>query len=562
MTWLKNTSIRTKITAAFVVMVAMIGGLGIFAVVQTARVNAVATEINEIWMPSVRMLSEMRYFSVRHRANLSYLFTAADEKARGDVEGRLKNMVDGVQSRMAPYEKVISSANEREQYRSFQSAWRNYLAATDEIVRMVRKGEVQQAQANFAKSVGQLALVSEDLLEKLVALNDQGADDADTRGDEMYATARTLIWSALGLAVVFAVVAGFLLTRSVASPVVAMTQAMIRLANKDMSAKIPAIGQTDEIGKMAEAVQVFKENMIKADEAATREAEEQKAREARTKKIDALTTTFDSDVSLVLKTVASATTEMQATASSMTATAEETSRQATAVAAAAEQASTNVQTVASAAEELSSSISEIGRQVNTSAKIAGKAVEEANTTNASVQGLAEAAKKIGDVVKLINDIAGQTNLLALNATIEAARAGDAGKGFAVVASEVKSLANQTAKATEEIADQIGSIQTATQEAVNAIGSIAKTISEINEIATTIASAVEEQSAATQEIARNVQQASKGTGEVTSNISGVNQAATDTGAAASQVLSSSAELSKQSETLRGQVETFLSAVKAA
>jgi methyl-accepting chemotaxis protein len=260
----------------------------------------------------------------------------------------------------------------------------------------------------------------------------------------------------------------------------------------------------------------------------------------------------------VVGVVASASSEMESAAQSMSATAEETNRQAGAVAAASEEASSNVQTVASAAEELSSSISEITRQVTQSSDVARKAVEEAAKTNATVKGLAEAAQKIGEVVNLINEIAGQTNLLALNATIEAARAGEAGKGFAVVASEVKSLANQTAKATEDIGRQISAIQSATEAAVGAIQGIGKTIEEIAKIATNIASAVEEQGAATQEIARNVQQASAGTQEVTSNISGVTKAATETGAAAGQVLTAARELATQGDTLKKEVEGFLAA----
>ncbi|MDP6390476.1 MAG: methyl-accepting chemotaxis protein [Alphaproteobacteria bacterium] len=266
--------------------------------------------------------------------------------------------------------------------------------------------------------------------------------------------------------------------------------------------------------------------------------------------------TMASNVSEVTDIVASAAAELQNTAESMSATAEQTSKQSSAVAAASEQASTNVQTIASAAEELASSLEEVGRQVTESSTIAQSAVQEAQKTNEAVEGLATASSKIGEVVDLINDIASQTNLLALNATIEAARAGDAGKGFAVVASEVKSLAGQTAKATEEIGSQITSIQGATQEAVSAIKGIGETIDKINGIASTIASAVEEQSAATQEIARNVQQASTGTQEVSSNIGDVQKAADETGQSAGQLLEAAGELSKQSETLKQEVEGFL------
>ncbi|HVI87906.1 MAG TPA: methyl-accepting chemotaxis protein [Dongiaceae bacterium] len=386
-------------------------------------------------------------------------------------------------------------------------------------------------------------------------------DAARTEMQQIDSRARTAMMATVVVIGVIMLLLAWAIGRGISRPVVALAEAMKRLSSGDKSVSVPIIGR-DEVAEMASAFGVFKENMIKAEALAAQEMEAQRQRAERARLIEKLTGEFDHDVSDVLETVASATTEMQATASSMTSTAEETSRQSSVVASASEEASMNVQTVATATEELSASVAEISRQVTQSAQIAGRAVEDANRTNVQVRGLAEAAQKIGEVVSLINDIASQTNLLALNATIEAARAGEMGKGFAVVASEVKNLANQTAKATEEIASQIGGIQQATGEAVKAIQSIGTTISEINEIATTIASAVEEQGAATQEIARNVQQAAAGTQEVTTNIAGVSQAASMTGAAAEQVLGAASELSKQSDTLRRKVETFLSAIKAA
>ena len=358
-----------------------------------------------------------------------------------------------------------------------------------------------------------------------------------------------------------------------AGPIKRMTDAMTRLASGDKAVDVVGVERKDEIGQMAKAVQVFKDNMIAAERLQTeqREAEKKQTDEReerqrvateRAKRMGDLTQAFDKVVNEVLGKVSITTSELQASATSMTATAEETSRQSTTVAAASEEATTNVQTAAASAEELSASIAEISRQVGKSSKIANDAVDQVRHTNDTVRGLAEAANKVGEVVGLINGIASQTNLLALNATIEAARAGDAGKGFAVVAAEVKTLANQTAKATEEITAQIVSIQSATGGAVTAIEGIGATIKEINEIAGSIAAAVEEQSAATQEIARNVQQAAAGTREVSSNIGTVSQAAGEVGSAASQVLSGAESMSMQAKNLKREVDDFLAGIKAA
>ncbi len=346
-------------------------------------------------------------------------------------------------------------------------------------------------------------------------------------------------------------------------PLEQMTGSMKALAAGDDTIDIPARGRNDELGEMAGAVQIFKDN---AQEKKRLEAEQieavKRTEEEKRQMMVALADDLEASVGGVVEAVSAASTEMQSSAQAMASTAEHTSAQSSEVAAAAEQASANVETVATAAEELSASIGEISRQVSQSSEIASDAVKEAERTNEMVLGLADAAQKIGEVVELITDIAEQTNLLALNATIEAARAGDAGKGFAVVASEVKNLANQTARATEEIGSQIGGIQTATKDAVGAIQGIGGTIGKINEIASAIAAAVEEQGAATGEIARNVEQAANGTQTVTSNISGVTTAAGETGQAAGEILSATGELSQQSERLKAEVDKFLEQIRAA
>ncbi len=355
----------------------------------------------------------------------------------------------------------------------------------------------------------------------------------------------------------------FLVGRSITRPIVTMTAAMETLAGGNKEAAIPAMDRGDEVGAMARTLQVFKDNMLRADHLASeQDAVRQRAADEQRATMNSMADEFEASVKGVVDTVSSASVELQSSAQAMSATAEQTNQQSNTVAEASERATSNVQTVAAAAEQLSASISEIGRQVSQATVIAGKAVQEAANTNQSVRGLADAAQAIGDVVKLISDIAGQTNLLALNATIEAARAGEAGRGFAVVASEVKSLASQTARATDEIASKIGEIQTATNQSVEAIQGIGSVIGEISHISTTIAAAIEEQTAATQEIARNVQEASQGTTEVSANILGVTQAAGETGRAAEQVLSAASGLGRQSEILRGQVERFIATIRTA
>ncbi|MCK4866912.1 MAG: HAMP domain-containing protein [Alphaproteobacteria bacterium] len=383
----------------------------------------------------------------------------------------------------------------------------------------------------------------------------------DKLNEQVSSARETQIWG--GIIVVIALITAlvFSLSHTVTRPIKVMTGAMASLAAGDINAEVPDRRRRDEIGGMAKAVQVFKDNAIDKIRLEQEQAEaDQRAEVEKREAILGMADRFELQVKEVVDGVSSSATEMQSTAQQMSSTAEETSRQSASVATASDQATANVETVAATAEQLSASITEIGRQVLQSAKITQNAVAEAEATNETVKGLSEAAGRIGEVVTLINDIAGQTNLLALNATIEAARAGEAGKGFAVVAQEVKNLANQTAKATEEISTQIGAVQEETSSAVGAIGRIRSIIGEVNDIATTISSAVEEQGVSTQEIARNVQQAAKGTQDVNANIENVRKAAGETGSAAGQVLNASEEMARQAEGLRGEVDRFLQEIR--
>jgi methyl-accepting chemotaxis protein len=402
-------------------------------------------------------------------------------------------------------------------------------------------------------------------LAALIAVRDAFYDNAEQILGAAYSAARFSFMLALaGLVAVIGASAGMivLVLRRVCKPIVGLTATMTRLAGGNVSDEILGAERDDEIGAMAAAVGVFKDNMIAAERLSAEKASESDVKMRRVQLLDELTRGFEAKVSELVGGLSAASSIMEDTARSMSSTAAATDRQAGIVAAASEQTSTNVQTVASATEELTSSISEIGRQVAQSTEIAARAVDNARRTGDTARSLAEGAQKIGDVVTLIQSIAAQTNLLALNATIEAARAGDAGRGFAVVASEVKSLAGQTAKATTEISEQIAAIQAASDETVSAIQNVANVIAEIDEIGTAIAAAIEEQGSATREISRSVQEAARGTQEVNSNISGVQRAADETGSAASQVLGAAEQLSSQSKDLAGQVNRFLSEVRAA
>lgn len=370
-----------------------------------------------------------------------------------------------------------------------------------------------------------------------------------------------IIVGGIGMLLV-AIASLLLLNAAVTRGIVAMTAAMGRLAQNDMTIDIPFSDRLDEVGEMAKAVQVFKDNAIRVSKLEQKEAEDRQAEQRKAETMKLAVASFEDAVGEIVQTVSSASTQLEASARNLNSTAARSQELTTKVSSTSQDCSSNVQSVASATEELSSSVNEISRQVQESARMANDAVNQARQTNDRVAELSKAAGRINDVVELISSIAGQTNLLALNATIEAARAGEAGRGFAVVASEVKALAEQTSKATGEIGQQITGIQEATQQSVGAIKEISSTIEKLSEISSAIAAAVEEQGAATQDISRNVQQAANGTQQVSANISDVQRGASETGTASSQVLSAAQTLASDSNRLKAEVSKFLNTVKAA
>ncbi len=562
---LARVSIRAKITILVAALLATLGMTGGLALLKMSSLHANTTEIAANRLPSVRVLGELKAEVVGYRNYVRehLLSETAEEKTK--AEAKLATYAESIGKLRSKYATLISAAEERELFDEWSKLWSRYTETAERAIMLSRSavgGYPHDARKLVVKTLSPTGTQADAVLEKDIELNNRGADEASVHADSSYRATLWLVVSLLCSAVLAGTIASYFVIRDISQGIASIIRPMQALGHGDLSANVPHQGDKTEIGSIADVLQVFKEALIAkkaSDEAAAKEAE---FKIARSHRVDAATRQFEASVGQIVKTVSSASTELEASAGTLSATAERAQELTTSVSAASEQASANVQSVASATEEMTSSIVEISRQVQQSARIASDAVDQARSTNDRVSELSQAASRIGDVIDLINTIAGQTNLLALNATIEAARAGDAGRGFAVVASEVKALAEQTAKATGEIGQQVAGIQTATNDSVRAIREIGETIGKMSEISSTIAAAVEEQGAATQEISRNVQEAARGTEQVSSNIVDVQRGAAETGLASSQVLSAAQSLSQDSSQLKLEVEKFLDTVRAA
>jgi methyl-accepting chemotaxis protein len=557
-------SIRTKIVSLVSLLLLALAGMGWLSATSLRSLNANTEEIASNWLPSIKALGELNAGVVSYRAVLRSHLLAETLEEKTTVEKTLAGIVESNTRIRRAYEPMISTPEERALYDDWSKRWDQFKAISAKVMELSRQeaGHLPRAALDLSKEATKVSLEADAILAKDVELNDKGAAEETRAAKQTYSSVLTMLAVIVGLAILLGAGVSFYVIRDVSAGIASIVEPMQALGQGRLEADVPHQGDKTEIGQMADALQIFKEALIAkraADQAAAKDAE---AKIERGRRVDGITRDFEQMIGNIVNNVSSASSQLEASAGSLSTTAARSQELSTTVAAASEEASTNVQSVASATEELSSSVNEISRQVQESARMASNAVGQARSTTERVGELSKAATRIGDVIELINTIAGQTNLLALNATIEAARAGEAGRGFAVVASEVKALAEQTAKATGEIGQQINGIQAATQDSVNAIKEISGTIEKLSEISSTIAAAVEEQGAATQEISRNVQQAAEGTQQVSSNIMDVQRGATDTGSASSQVLAAAKTLSSDSTRLKTEVSKFLTDVRAA
>ena len=543
-------SIRSKIIGGFAAVLICTIGLGLFATQRLQSVNGNAQEIKENYLPGTRILGRLAQVSERLRSNRGSLLLATTDAQRAQATANIKEQAETYAHERQAYQALISPGEEQRLTDAFDAAWKRYLEFGDTTTALVTQGKHDEAVALFLGDAAKAMASFRAALQADIDLNVRQGTQAAETGAELGASAHRWILAVLVLSALICVGVGWTIIRGISAPIGAMTAAMRRLAGGDTQVAIVGSERGDEIGAMAKAVEVFKQNAIdRVRLEAEQKEQEQRATHEKQIALIGMAEKIEAETNDALEGIGARSEAMAATAEAMRASAGRTGDAAQSAAAAAGLALANAQTVASAAEQLSASISEIGGQVNQSNAVVSRAVAAGSETRSKMETLNEQVVRIGAVADMIGEIAAKTNLLALNATIEAARAGDAGKGFAVVASEVKQLATQTARSTEEITRHIGEVRAATGESVASVKQIEQTIGEINAIAGSIAAAVEEQGAATAEIARNVAETAAAADTMTSRTAQVSTEATQTGQRADDVLDGTTVLNVAVETLR-------------